>query len=158
MESQLSDEQPPVLAGPNKMGFDMQTLWTSGPSMDRFLTWKHPIQDAQKNNWTNSSLWHHHLFPCFLEKHLKYHHFYLEETIRKSEVFLKQCHKRCMDWWCLYKPYNWWKLRQVSHWAWFVCNVGITIINHPPIIITIFMGGINHQKWVVYYCYTHINL
>ena len=35
-------------------------------------------------------------------------------------------------------------------------NVGIAIINHPP-FITIFMGGINHQKWVVYYCYTHIN-
>ena len=33
-------------------------------------------------------------------------------------------------------------------------NVGIAMINHP--LITIFMGGINHRKWVVYYCYTHI--
>ena len=36
-----------------------------------------------------------------------------------------------------------------------VDNVGTAIINHPP-FITIFMGGINHQKWVVYLCYTHI--
>ena len=28
-------------------------------------------------------------------------------------------------------------------------NVGIAIINHPP-FITIFMGGLHHQKWVVY--------
>ena len=29
------------------------------------------------------------------------------------------------------------------------------MINHAP-FITIFMGCINHQKWVVDYCYTHI--
>ena len=36
------------------------------------------------------------------------------------------------------------------------CNVGITMINYPP-FITIFMGGINHQKWMVYHCYTNIS-
>ena len=35
------------------------------------------------------------------------------------------------------------------------CNVGIAIINHAP-LITISMGGKNHQKSVLYYCYTHI--
>ena len=29
-----------------------------------------------------------------------------------------------------------------------VINVGMAIINHP--LVTIFMGGVNHQKWVVY--------
>ena len=34
-------------------------------------------------------------------------------------------------------------------------NEGIAIIKHPP-FITIFMGGINHRKWVFSFCYTHI--
>ena len=38
----------------------------------------------------------------------------------------------------------------LSVWSWYS-----NAINHPP-VITIFMGGISHQKWVVYYCYTHI--
>ena len=28
-------------------------------------------------------------------------------------------------------------------------------LNHPP-FITIFMGGINHQTWMVYHCYAHL--
>ena len=30
-----------------------------------------------------------------------------------------------------------------------IITITIMIINHPP-FITIFMGAINHQKWVVY--------
>ena len=41
------------------------------------------------------------------------------------------------------------------------CNVGIAIINYPP-VITIFMGGIsiNHQfdGWCQWHCYTHMKL
>ena len=32
----------------------------------------------------------------------------------------------------------------------------LAIINHPPNHHEIYMGGINHQKWIVYHCYTHI--
>jgi hypothetical protein len=38
-----------------------------------------------------------------------------------------------------------------------VYNVVKTIISHPP-VITIFMGGIDHQKWGVYSCFNHNNM
>ena len=30
--------------------------------------------------------------------------------------------------------------------------------NNKPLLITIYMGGIDHRKWMVYYCYTHITV
>ena len=59
---------------------------------------------------------------------------------------------------CLYRIFPFSCSTKFPFWI-MICpwyNVGIAIINHPP-VITIFMGAINHQKWVVDYCYTNIN-